>query len=300
MLHTQLRSFNAVAVEGSFTGAAKALNVSQSTITHQVKQLEDRYGVELFHRHGRGVKLTDTGHGLYELTRRLFATQQQAAEYLAAVKGLRTGRLKIGAVAPSHVTEITSVFNARYPGIEVSISFGNSRQVQDEVLHYQTDVGVLGHVEDHPEFHTIVYSHPDVAVVVNNDHPWSQRRSIRIEELEGQKFIMRESGSETRRTFEKAMRQAGVSFNTVMEVGSRDGLLIAVARGVGMGIMADEEVLPVDSLHKLAVSNAAMHMHVHVVCLRERKDRPLLRAFLDVVEELVRQNRRKKKLKRSA
>ena len=62
MSPTQARAFHAVAMAGSFTAASKILNVSQPTMTTQVKELEALYGVELFHRHPRGVVLTDTGH----------------------------------------------------------------------------------------------------------------------------------------------------------------------------------------------------------------------------------------------
>ena len=70
MKHTQVRSFHAVALEGSFTSAAKCLNLSQATITQQVRQLEKHYGVEHFHRLGRRIELSEVGRSLLSATNR--------------------------------------------------------------------------------------------------------------------------------------------------------------------------------------------------------------------------------------
>ena len=128
MRHTQLRSFHAVAQSGSFTAAARELGVSQPTITTQVKSLEDEFGVELFVRRGRRIELTETGGGLLDITRRLFADEKEAADYLNETRELKTGHLRVGAVGPYHVTDMLAAFNARYPGLYVSVTVGNSRQ----------------------------------------------------------------------------------------------------------------------------------------------------------------------------
>ena len=116
MSSTQARAFHAVATAGSFTGAAKALNVSQPTVTTQVKGLEELYGVELFHRHARGVMLTSTGHKLLDHLRHMYARQNEAIEYLEAVQGLRTGSLRVGAYGPYEVIGIVAELKRRYPG----------------------------------------------------------------------------------------------------------------------------------------------------------------------------------------
>src|SRR3546814_16155287 len=77
MLYTQLRSFHAVAREGSVTAAARAINVSQPTITTQVRELEAHYGVALFHRRGRRLELTQLGRDLLLTTQRFFGVRSE-------------------------------------------------------------------------------------------------------------------------------------------------------------------------------------------------------------------------------
>lgn len=287
MYYTLLRAFHAVALQGSFSAAARALNLSQSTLSTQVKGLEARYGVELFHRHAQGARLTDAGSRLFAATQRMLAIERDAYELLSAMGGLRIGHLAVSAVGPYQLSEILARFNVLFPHLEVSVAFGNSREAQADVLSYRADAAVLGTVEKHPQLYAIEYSRPRIVVVVNKGHPLAGRRSIGIEELAGERLIRREVGSETRRTFEDALAKAGVRVNFAMEIGSREGLLAAVVQGIGIGAVSEEEVVPHPALKALPVSNARISTSVHVACLAERKDSHLIRPFLRVVEELI-------------
>ena len=80
--HAQLKAFHAVAVHGSFTRAAERLFLSQPAISDQVRKLEERFGVLLFHRNKRSVRLTDLGERLLGITQRLFGVQAEAQELL--------------------------------------------------------------------------------------------------------------------------------------------------------------------------------------------------------------------------
>src|SRR3546814_10259976 len=95
MLHTQLRSFHAVASEGGFTAASRKLNIGQPTITSQVRDLENYFKVELFVRRGRRVELTDAGRQLHTLTQRLMTLEQDASDLLRGLGGLQRGTLKL-------------------------------------------------------------------------------------------------------------------------------------------------------------------------------------------------------------
>ena len=287
MRYTQLRSFHAVARAGSFTAAAAACHVSQPTITTQVKQLEDAYGVELFYRRGRRIELTDAGEGLLAVTQRLFSQEEEARQFLTDTKGLRTGHLRVGAVGPFHVTEMLAAFNARYPGIEVSVTVGNSRDVVHGLLDYRSDVAVLAHIDPDPRLHAVPYSRHPVVVFVNREHRWFRRKSVRLADLEGERMILREEGSTTRRAFAAALRERGVRPEIVMEIGSREAIREAVAKGIGIAVVSEAEYVPDPALRPLPVADAEIFTYAHVVCLDERRNARLDKAFLGVVAELL-------------
>ncbi len=287
MRYSQLRSFHAAALSGSFTAAAQSLRISQPAVTSQIRGLEAAYGVELFHRRGRCVELTDMGQRLLDITHRLFLNEEEASHLLSHGKELRVGRLRVGAVGPYHVTEMLASFNARFPHIEVAMVMGNSRAIVQSVFDYQTDVAVLAHFASDPRLLTIPYSRHPVVILVNRDHRFSGRKSIRIQELNGEPMVVREEGSTTRAAFEAALRRARVRPNVVMELGGREAIREAVAQGIGIACISEAALVPDSRLWSLSVSNVEIVTYAHVVCLKERRNARLIRAFLSVVDELL-------------
>ncbi len=279
---TQLRSFHAVATTGSFTRAAERLHVSQPTVTTQVRLLEDRYRVELFHRSGRRVRPTELGERLLQLSRQIFSLEADAIQLLDDTGELRSGHLRVAAVGPHHVTQLLVRFRKRYPGVMVSVRTGNSQDVLDRLLDYRADVGVLAQVFDDDRFVSLPYADHPVVISTPSEHRFARRRSIRLAELQGERMIMREPGSTTRRAFEAALVASGVVPEVVMEIGSRELIREAVRQGIGVAAVSEVEYVPGPGLHSVRISDANIRTYAHLVCLAERRDMRMVRAFLDV------------------
>ena len=285
---TQLRSFHAVASSGGFVAGASVLNVSQPTLTAQIKALEAEFGVELFYRRNRRSELTPTGRDLLAITQRLFAEENEAREFLAAAKGLRTGHLRIGAVGPYHVTEMLAAFNQRYPGITLSMSIGNSSEVQRDLLNYKSDVAVLAHIDPDSRLTAIPYRRHPVLVFMAADHRLARRKSVGMAELANEPFVARELGSTTRRAFEAAAKAKGISLRTIIEIGSREAIREAVIHGIGIGYVSEAEFISDPGLRAVRIADADIYTAAHVVVLRERQHSRVIRAFLDVVNGALR------------
>lgn len=280
---TQLRSFHAVATEGSFTRAAQALHVSQPTVTTQVRQLEDLYKVELFHRTGRRIRPTEIGERLLQLSRQIFGLELEAVQVLRDAGELRSGHLRVAAVGPSHVTRMLAAFNQRYPDINISVATGNSENVLNRLLDYTADVGVLAQVLKDKRFVSVPYSEHPIVIFCNAEHRFARRRSIRTAELQGEKLILREQGSTTRKAIESALKAAGVQPTVVMEVASREIIREAVVEGLGVAAVSEVEYVPGAGLHAVRISDAQIKTYAHVVCLAERRDMRLIRAFFEII-----------------
>ncbi len=168
------------------------------------------------------------------------------------------------------------------------MTFGNSREILEQVLDYDAEIGIVGRHADHADLHTLAYSEPEPVVIVAKSHPWGRRRHVRLDELGGQKMVRRESGSLTRDAFEAALAQAGASVDYVMEIGSKDGVVAAVARGIGIGVISEEEHIPDSLVHSVRISDIGMKMRTHIICLAERKGARLVQPFFDVAKGLRR------------
>ncbi len=286
--HAQLRAFHRVASEGSFTRAAEALRVTQPTLSGQVKALEEGYGVRLFDRRGRGVVPTEIGKALLDVTRRLFSLEEEADQLLAAARGLTRGHLRVGADAPYSIVPVVAEFNRRYPGLTVSIAIGNSDKVLADLLDHETDVAMLANIAGDPQLHVLPFHNDRLVLFVERHHPWARRKQIRLAELAGQRLILREQGSTTRRIVETALARAGVELGAAMEIGSREGVREAVAAGLGIGIVALSEFGHDQRVRAIEVADADLTSIEYVVCLAERRSLRIVSAFLELVEQAAR------------
>ena len=279
MYQKWLQAFHSVATTGGFTRAAEALNVGQPTISTHVKSLEDYFRVELFHRRGRTVKLTATGETLLTITRGLYGHEEEALTLLRSTRDRETGQLTLNAVGPFDVMEVLQVFRREHPGITTKVTLGFEGEILDGLRDFDHDIGVVGRQVDDPAFHCEFYNRHRVLVIVHADHPLSGRRSIRMQELEACDMVLRPTFSTTRQAFDRALAETGVTVHPVMEINSREAAREAVLRGFGAGVISETELAPSPNIRTLRVSDAEMFTKAFLVCLAERRDRPLVAAF---------------------
>jgi aminoethylphosphonate catabolism LysR family transcriptional regulator len=283
MNHAQLRAFHAVASEGSFTRAAAALHVTQPTLSGQVKALEARFGVRLFDRHGRKVTPTELDRELLDLTRRLFGLEAEAEHLLSAAQGLSKGHLRVGADAPFHVTAALSAFTRKYPGIRLSLTVGNSAELAQALLEHRLDVAVLANVAGEARFFVRPLRHDRLLAFVARNHPLAKRRRLELSELAGQRLVLREQGSATRRVFETAMARRGLAIGEALDMNSREAVRETVAAGLGIGVVSESEFGSDARLRAIPLAGEDLAMTEFIVCLAERRDLRLVKSFLDVV-----------------
>lgn len=283
IVFAHLRSFHAVAQHKGFTAAANALHISQPTVTTQVKELEERYGVELLIRRGRRVEMTDTGAALFDISRRIMSLHSEAEELLQSSGKLTTGQLRLAAVGPFHATEMVARFLGRFPAIKVNMTLGNSDQTLQRLLALEADVALLAHDVADPRVYSVPFSTHEVVAFVCIDHPWHDRLSVSIGEFSDQPLIWREKGSTTRRAFEASASAASVRLQPLLEIGSREGVWKAVEQGLGIGIVADFEFVAHPRLRTLRISDADIRTEYHIACLNERQYSPKIAAFIDTI-----------------
>ncbi len=283
-----LAAFHAVARAGGFTAAGKLLNVGQPTVSTHVRALEDHFKVELFHRRGRTVELTEIGKSLLTITQGLFGHEEEAISLLRAAQALERGSLKIGAIRPSDAMEIAAVMRSRHPHLMLTVTLCTGSKVLDGLLKFDFDVGVVSNDPQDPRFYSRFYNRQRILIVANVSHPLARRRSIRIEDLEGEDFILRAPGSTTRAIFDKALREAGVTIRPVMETNNREAVNAAIVQAMGIGAISEAEIVAHERLKVLNITNAKMFNYAYAVCLTERRRRPLIDGFMRAAEKQLR------------
>lgn len=285
---TWLKAFHVVASQGGFTAASRVLNVSQPTVSSQVKALEQYCGVELFFRRGHAVELAPLGKSLHEITSGLFGHEQEAIALLRAARTLGRGELRIAAVGPHDVMLLAARMKQQYPDLRLSVSLGHAPEVLKQLIEFKVDIAVLAQRPNDPAFHVAPFARHRVLVIVNPEHPLARRRgrTISIRDLAGERTIMREPLSTTRQAFERACEASGVATEVAMEINSREAVIEAVTSGLGLSVFAESELQPHPRLIALLIADAEMYVESYVACLSERRDRPLIKLFLDLAAKL--------------
>jgi LysR family transcriptional regulator, low CO2-responsive transcriptional regulator len=132
----------------------------------------------------------------------------------------------------------------------------------------------------------VPYLRQPLVVFAHVGHRLAARGAVRLADLEGEEFVVREVGSTTRRVFEQGLARAGVTIRVAMEIGSRESIREAVALGFGLGVVSAPAYIPDRRLVLLPIAEADLATHSHVICLRERQHSRLVAQFLQVVEAL--------------
>jgi aminoethylphosphonate catabolism LysR family transcriptional regulator len=287
MNFTQLRAFHAVASEGGVTRGAARLGISQPAVTVQVRALEQAYGIELFHRRGQRVALTDFGRMVWAHTRRLFAQLDDLDELLAAAGSLHIGRLELGADGPFAVMDLLAAFIVRHPGVEVAMRLGNAPRVLGDLRERRTDVALLNLIESDDDLHSEPVLQDRLVAVVRDTHPWAGRDAIALADLSDAPLIVREPGSATRTVLLDALHTAGLSPRIVLELGSREAVRQAVLAGLGIGPVFAQELVPDGRLRTLEITGADLGATISLVCLAERRELRTVQAFFEVAEAVT-------------
>ncbi|MDF1856104.1 LysR substrate-binding domain-containing protein [Pseudooceanicola sp.] len=283
MRYAQLRAFHHVAICGGFSRAAAVLNLTQPALSDQVRQLEQAYDLLLFDRGHRQVTVTAAGEDLLRITRRMFEAEQEAGEYLSQNRSLRTGHLRIMADAPHHLLRSLAAFRARYPGVRITLSSGNSDQVVAALKSYAADVGVMGAMPDAAGLTGTILSAAPIVAFVSRDSPLARRQDLPLAELVNQPLVLREAGSKTRAKLLAAARAAGLTLRPAIEAEGREAVREIVAAGGGVGFVSRAEFGSDTRLVALPLTPPdGLTMEEAVVYLDQRREVRVIRAFLDM------------------
>ena len=259
------------------------LNITQPTLSGQVKELEARYGTKLFERHGRRIELTDIGRSAFAITRLIFRYEQEVEQLLQSARALTSGQLRVGADSPYIATPLLAQFQRLYPGIRISIQYGNSEQLMSWLQSRRCDVAFLPNIPtEDSHLHAVPLAPDRLVAFVSVDHDWAERRSITLDELVTRRIVLREKGSRTRSIFEDAVAAAGHVLHDVMEISGREGVREAVAAGFGIGIVAESELAADSRLRALRVGDAELVHAEYVACLEETRSLRVVDAFLEL------------------
>jgi LysR family cyn operon transcriptional activator len=217
----------------SFTRAAERVHVTQSTLSHQIRQLEDEMGQRLFERIGKRVVTTEAGELFLDFASRALKEVDHGIALLRPGGGNLTGQVRIGATHTFNIgliPECVAAFLARHPTVGVSVEELAAERICDKLHAGELDIGIAYR----PANPTALWFEPlyneEMVLVVSDSHPLAERRRIRMVELHQQRLVLLPSYFSTRTLLDECFKACGAEPQVVAEMSTIAPMLGLVLR----------------------------------------------------------------------
>lgn len=240
----QLKVFESVARNLSFTRAAEELYLTQPTVSIQIKQLTEIVGIPLIEQIGKRLHLTDAGQELLKVCREIFDSLARFEMLISDMKGVKAGKLRLAVIttAKYFIPRLLGLFCQHYPGIDVSLKVTNRERVLQRMAENQDDLYVLGTPPDEAGMVVEPFMENPLVVVASRHHPLAREKNIPPQRLAQEPFIIREPGSGIRLAAEQFFAAHGIKMKVRMELGSNEAIKQAVAGNLGIAVVSAHTV----------------------------------------------------------
>jgi DNA-binding transcriptional LysR family regulator len=235
----QLSSFLAVAREGSVSGAAEKLYVTQPSISAAVSALSREIGVDLTERVGRGIGLTAAGDAFRPYAADVLGLIEQGRQAAREAADFSMRSLRIVAVATAAeyvVPSLLRAFHRLHPEVNLALEVANRATVFERVLEHEVDVAIAGRPPEDERIAGLAFLKNDLALIVAPDDPLAGR-TVRPDELADRVWLMREPGSGTRQLVTEFLAENEIRPQS-LTLGSNGAIKEAVRLGLGVSIQS--------------------------------------------------------------
>jgi DNA-binding transcriptional LysR family regulator len=236
--------FLTVAEVGSFSEAGRKLNLSQPAISQAIHHLERQFGVQLFIRQGRSIRLTEAGQLLQGFGQELLTNANRVEEMMHSLQGTVVGEMTIGCSTTSGkylLPGLIARFRQRYPQLRINVSINNRDTVFKRLISGDIPLGVSSKILEHSDIEYLELYTDEVILIVPASHPWAKYRHIYPDDLLEEPLILREENAGTREVLYDGLRQHDIladMLNVVMTLGNAEAIEMAVEEGIGISFVS--------------------------------------------------------------
>ena len=261
----QLQVFESIARHNSFTKAAEELHLTQPTVSMQVKKLADILDTPLFEQIGRKVYLTNAGQALYDAADDILRKLSFAEQKINHLKGFSGGSVKFSVISTAQyfIPKVIHTFTQSYPDVTVLMRVGNKENLLERILANKDDFYILGQPPEELNVNSSQLSVNPLAFVANAKHPLVGK-SLKIEDLQDEPFLMRETGSGIRAQLEKVFAAAHFEPRVKMVLGGNEAIRLGLLQNLGISITSIPTLMDEINQNEIAILNVQgfpIHRH---------------------------------------
>jgi DNA-binding transcriptional LysR family regulator len=274
----RLRAFCLIVELKSFSKAAGAKFMTQSAMSHLIRNLEDEMGIRLLNRHAKSVTPTSAGRLFYAHAKRILDGYRTMESELHRLTGTPKGLLCLGAsatVTTYLLPELLYDFSKHCPQVHLSLSVANTEKVIDDLTSGRIDLGIVEGSLKQGEFLSEKIASDELVVIASENHPLAKKRSVTARDMAAHSFIMPESGSGTRECIDEflsAMKIDPRNMKVAMTLGSPELVVQMVQAGVGVSLVSKWSVFRAvkeGTVAVLSIPGAKFMRPVYLIALDE-------------------------------
>ena len=270
-----LKLVKEVAETKSLTKAKDALFLSQSALSHQLKELESELGTQLFHRVNKKLILTSAGKMVLESAEKILneldKTQLSIKKYVSGHGG--NLRLVTQCYTCYHwLPSIMTAFKQEFPNVEIEIFHNTSLTVEDEILSGKIDLAIVYQPSDKPNIEYKELFKDELFALVPSDHPWASKPYVEAKDFEDQNVIIHSYPLESVSLFSQVLFPENVKPKNIMQVQVTEAIIEMVKANMAVNVMASWIVEPYLEKYDIAlvpVTKYGMHRTWHAAMLKE-------------------------------
>jgi len=282
----QLKVFESVARNLSFSRAAEELHLTQPAVSTQVRKLEEHAGLPLFEQLGKKIHLTPGGMQMLQSSRAIIQQFQEAEEAMTQFKGVSGGRLNVTVISAGDYffPRLLVEFARRHSGVTLNFGVCNREELLGQLADNLTDLAIMVRPPTAAEADTVALPfapHPYV-IVAAPDHPLAGKKRIPVSRLAREAFIVREKGSDTWNSMEQAFGRHLGEINIAMTIKSTETIKQAVMAGMGVSFLSAHTIsreLHARSLAVLDVQGFPLMLNWYIVHRKAKRLPPVAEAF---------------------
>lgn len=286
-----IEMFAAVARHGTISGAADELALSQSAVSTALIELERRYDRRLFDRAGKRVRINETGRALLPAALDLL---DRAAEIDAMLGGLgEAGSLRLGATQTigNHVApRLLERYRQRHPESALSLEIDNTAEIAAMVADFSIDLGLIEGEYADPDLLVTDWLADELVLICSPAHPLAARTYCDIDAILAERWVVREKGSGTRQTLDRAMRPHLPRWRIGLELRQIEAIAETVAAGSMIGCvsrLAVADALALRRIVALSVPDLDLARRFYLIVHRDKYITAGIRAFREICTQFA-------------
>ncbi len=287
----QLEIFVAISRTESVSRASEALSLSQSATSTALSELERQFDLQLFDRVGKSLRINETGQQLLPRAVELLDRAKEIENLLQGHVGF--GHMRIGAtltVGNYLATILVARFLQEHPESRIQLKVHNTSTIVQQIANHELDLGLIEGDCNHPDIEVQPWIADELVVFSAPNHPLAKQRKVSLEQLLQEDWILREKGSGTRETFDRALHSHHSKLKIRLELEHTEAIKRAVESGLGIGCisrLALKDAFRRGSLVPISTPNLNLSRFFYFLWHKQKYQTTGIREFLDLCKSLT-------------